>query len=245
MSRSISDLLPEIRTNAAGCPEFLALYSLTRSLSEFLDRSEAWREWLAVRTVADIANGIATWYNHLDDDEVRWARIKRIDAMRWYPTGTPVTPRTIQQLQSIDPLWRTREGSTARHFVLEGETAAASATTVSQHRVRLYPMLSSQVADTDGVQPRVVVVTDVVADMDLSVFDDQIPVLPDRIFYAFRELITAGALARLFAMPGKDWTDQKLAGYYDGKFERGVIEAKSRADNDFSNAPVVCTYGGI
>lgn len=245
MSRSIGDLLPDVRINAAGCPEFLALHALTRSLGEFLDRSEAWREWTAVRPVTAIVSGLTSWPNHLGQVTQRWARIKRIDAMQWHPTGDVVKFQTQSQMQELDPEWRTREGTQVRYWTTEGEAAAADVDEVSGHQVRVYPTPSTNVDDTYGLRARVVVVTDAVADFDRDDFDAQIPTVPDRIFYAFRNGLVAGALATLFLMPRKDWTDQKLAGLYGGQFEAAVARAKSRADADFGNAMYTTGYGGI
>lgn len=245
MSRSIRDLLSDVRIAAAGVPGFLALHMLTMSLSEFLDRSEAWREWLPVRTVPDIVNGMVSWSNHIDDDTQRWARIKRIDRMRWHPTGAEVPFKTAMQLQEIDPDWRTRVGTRPACWTTEGEAAAIDNETVSGYQIRLYPLLAAGVDVTYGVQPRVIVVTDVVADMDQSIFDNQIPLIPDRVFYAHRQAIVAGALASLYLIPGKDWTDQKLAGVHRSAFESAITRAKSRADADYGNPSYTTGYGGI
>lgn len=245
MSRSIAELLPDVRIAASGCPEFLALFMLTRSLGEFLDRSEAWREWLPVRTVGDIIDGVTSWPNHLDDDSQRWARIKRIDKVEWHPSGHVVCFKTPSQLQEIDPMWRTREGTSAWAWTSDGESAALDEESVSGYQVRLYPVLSSAADPTHGIRPRVVVVTDVVTDMGQNDFDGQVPVLPDRIFYPFRDAIVSGALASLYLIPGKDWTDQKLAAYYRGNYEAAIVRAKSRADAEYGNPVFTTGYGGI
>lgn len=245
MARFITDLLPDVRLALAGCPEFLATHALTRSLSEFLDRSEAWREWLPVRVRTGIVSGLASWPNHLDDNTKRWARIKRIDKLRWYPTGTEIEFRTADQLQYEDLLWRTRTGTQPVYWTNEDEVAAPSASTTSQYQVRLYPAPAPTVDPTHGVEPRVVVVTDVVANMDLNNFDDQIPSVPDRVFYPWRDALVYGAMAYLYLMPNKDWSDQKLAASNRLMFEEAVSRAKSRADADYGNPLVTVRYGGI
>lgn len=245
MSRSIRDLLPDVRIAAAGVPEFLALYSLTRSLGEFLDRSEAWREWLPVLPTAQFLDGLAHWPNHLDDDTKRWARIRRIDKMEWHPTGSPVEFKTASQLQEIDPLWRTRTGAKVLFAVNEGEFPAPDADHVSEFQVRVVPIPMAGIDPTFGIRPRVVATTDAVADMNLDVFDGQVPTVPDRIFYAFRDALVDGALARLFLMPGKDWTDQKLSTLHRVSFENAIVRAKSRADAEYGNPSYTTSYGGL
>mgnify|MGYP006175348257 CR=1 FL=1 len=78
-----------------------------------------------------------------------------------------------------------------------------------------------------------------------SEFDNQVPSIPDRIFYPFRQGIVSGALAHLYMMPGKDWTNPQLAQPHGAKFENTIADAKSRADRDFGNAPLTTKYGGI
>lgn len=245
MSRSVQNLLPDVKTAAAGVPDFLALYSLTRSLGEFLDRSEAWREWMPVLPTAQYLDGLAHWPNHLDDDTKRWSRIKRIDKMEWHPTGDPAVFKTVSQLQELDPLWRTRTGTKVRFWTSEGEFAASDADHVSEFQIRVYPMPVAGIDVSYGIRPRVVVTTDSVANFNLDAFDSQVPTIPDRIFYAFRDAVVDGALAKLFLMPGKDWTDQKLSGAHRLTFEAAIVRAKSRADAEFGNPSYTTGYGGI
>lgn len=244
MSRSVRDLLPDVRLAAAGVPEFVALYALTRSLGEFLDRSEAWKEWASVQTnFADATDGVVSWVNHLGENTQRWMRLKRIDMLRWSPDGSLIHFRSAAQLQSCDPMWRTRRGARPLYFTHEGELEG-SGPSPSGFRVRLYPAPQST-SVTGSIEPRFVITTDAVADFDLSEFDNQVPEVPDRIFYAFRQGIVSGALAHLYMMPGKDWSNPQLAQPHGAKFENTIADAKSRADRDFGNAPLIAKYGGI
>ena len=79
MSRPITDLFPEVRLNASGVPEPLALLSLSSAYSDFLDRSEAWKEWGAAFAFSTAATGLKGWQNHTGATDQRWVRIKRID----------------------------------------------------------------------------------------------------------------------------------------------------------------------
>lgn len=250
MSRSIADLLPDVRIAAPGVSDFVALYYLTRALSEFLDRSEAWRQWIDVpRLLSDVEDGLVSWPNHLDDTDIQWARIKRVDMLRYFveadienEDGEEICFKTEHELQRRDWHWRNREGSRPLYYTRNDELTPAEGE-VSQHTIRLYPL---PVADAIGeVRARVVVVTDTVADFDLSVRDDQIPQLPDRIFYPFRYGIVCGALAQLFMTPGKDWTNPGMAAMHMGNFQQAIATAQSRADRDYNNAVLVTQYGGL
>lgn len=249
MSRSITDLLPDLRIAAPGAPEFVALYCLTRALGEFLDRSEAWRQWIdEPRPLADVENGLVSWPNHLDDATKRWARIKRVDMLRYFveadienEDGEEVHFMTEAQLQKRDWKWRDRLGSRPLYYTRNDELPAEMGE-VSQHTIRLYPL---PFADALGeFRARVVVVTDTVANFGLDSYDGQVPVLPDRIFYPWRYGLVCGALAQLQMMSGKDWADPRMAAAHQVRFDESVVMAQSRADRDYNNAELLVQYGG-
>lgn len=249
--RPITDLLTDIRIAAPGVPDLVATYALTRVLSEFLDRSEAWRQWIdSPRPLEDVVDGLVSWPNHLDDDEIQWARIKRIDMLRYFveddienEDGEEIEFMTEHQLQRRDWHWRRREGSRPL-FYTRNDELVVGAGEISQHTIRLYPL---PFVDAIGeLRARVVVVTDVVSGTGLmSDVDAQIPILPDRIFYPWRYGIVCGALAQLYVMPGRDWTNEKLAAWHMAKYEEAVVMAQSRADRDYNNALLVTQYGGL
>lgn len=58
--------------------------------------------------------------------------------------------------------------------------------------------------------------------------------LPGWMWAKWRDVIISGALARLMAMPGKAWTDAKLAMHHDGIFQNGVAGAQT------ASSDVVC-----
>ena len=242
MSRPITDLLPDLRINAPGVPEFLGTYMLSGALQEFLDRSEAWREWGSAFDFADATDGLQSWQNHIGVATQRWVRIKRVDKLQIVETGKDIPFRTANQLSCYDPMWRTRESSCPEFYTTEGELAA-SGSNVSGFQIRLYPQPA--VGADHTILPRFVLTVAQVAGMDLDDNDDEVITIPDRIFYAFKNAIVGGALARLFLMIGKDWSNPRLATLYATAFENSVTDAKSRAERDFGHAPLTMSYGGI
>ena len=62
---------------------------------------------------------------------------------------------------------------------------------------------------------------------------------------AYREQIAAGALARLYAMPKKDWSAPDLVKFNEDKFEDGIKAAEYRADRGSANAPARTTLSLI
>lgn len=249
--RLITDLMPDVRIAVPGAPDFVALYCLNRACSEFLDRSEAWRQWIeSPRPLGDIEDGLVSWPNHLDDDEIQWARIKRVDMLRYFveadienEDGEEICFMTEQQLQRRDWHWRDREGSRPLYYTRNDELPVGEGE-ISQHTIRLYPLPFS---DAIGeVRARVVVVTDVATGTGmLSNVDGQIAQLPDRIFYAWRYGIVCGALAQLYMIPGKDWSNAAMAAPHMANFENTIALAKSRGDLDYNNAELLVQYGGL
>lgn len=242
MSRPITDLLPDVRINAAGVPEFLATYMLSGAFEEFLDRSEAWKEWGTAFAFSSATTGLKSWQNHSGVATQRWVRIKRVDKLQVVETGKDIPFRTANQLSGYDSLWRTREASCPQYYTTEGELAA-SGDNVSGFQIRLYPRPAAGAVYT--ILPRFVLGVAPVTGMGLEDHDDEVITAPDRIFYPYRNALVSCALARLYLMPGKDWSNPGLAQLHAVAFENAVTDAKSRADRDFGNAPLVMGYGGI
>lgn len=245
--KSLSLLLPDLRIQAPGCPEPLLTYALSRALSRFLDETEAWREWGPVRTVGDIGtsgphgdrDGLLVWDNHLDDASQRWVYVKRIDMLKWVPTGQEVKFKTAAQLQEWDSDWRTTTGALPMFFAHEGEGATGTI------QARVYPIIDTTVDSSYEFLPRFVLGTEVSSGTgQFSTFDTQLPQIPDRLFRAYREAIVSGAMAILTVIPGRDWTDAKLAMYHAGVYERLAADARARAVREFGHTDSLVRYGG-
>jgi len=46
-------------------------------------------------------------------------------------------------------------------------------------------------------------------------------------------------------MPGRDWSNATMAGFYLTQFNEGVALAKSRVEAEYGQPERVVTYGGI
>jgi hypothetical protein len=68
---------------------------------------------------------------------------------------------------------------------------------------------------------------------------------PDEFNTLYREQIAAGALARLYAMPKKEWSAPDLVALNEDKFEGGIKAAEYRADRGSANAPARTTLSLI
>jgi hypothetical protein len=246
MMRSVTELLPDVKIAAPGIPDFLALYYLTGAVSEFLNRSEAWLEYGAGRTVDTLRDfdGYLTWPNHLDDGSSQYYRIKRCVHMKWSDDGAEIPFQTIDQLQSYDTDWLAREGSKPIAFTEQVDEDNDSLG-ITEFSIRVYPLIADDVDGDIYLAPRFVVVTDVVSNLGTSTADNAVPYLPDRIFYAFRNQLVSGALARLYMLPGKDWSNSRLAATHLQMFEDGIVRAESAAGREFGRSCLTTGYGGI
>ena len=70
-------------------------------------------------------------------------------------------------------------------------------------------------------------------------------VIDDTVYNNYHETIAYGALARLYAMPRKDWSDINMAAAYSQSFAAGIDDAKRRVEDNHMNVTRVMSYGGI
>lgn len=244
--KSISLLATDVRMMVPGCPDFLITHALTRALAQFLDESEAWLEWGPTRNVSDIEtagvhsdrDGILTWSNHLDSLANNWVFVTRLKALKWVPTGQLVAFKTADQLQSWDSDWRNTTGAVPTFWTSEGEGSSG------EIQIRVYPIMDTTVEGSYQFLPRFVLGTEVVAGIGLTAYDDQIPQIPDRIFNAFREGLVAGALSKLYMIPGRDWSEPKSAMLQSQAFAAHIATAKARAAREFGHTDSLVAYGG-
>ena len=69
--------------------------------------------------------------------------------------------------------------------------------------------------------------------------------VPDFFYDEFHDAWRWGALARLLKMPGKDWTNLPLAGFYQKRYDDEIRIAKSRAQAEFGQPDRTMSYGGL
>lgn len=244
MSRSITELLPDVILEAPGVPYMVALQSLSGAVRDFLTRSEVWREWsvtfdLALNQfevvipnlVPDVVAPTADF-----DDTQKWQRMVRIAALQWVPTGAIIPFLTPAQMQFGDELWRTRTAAVPAAFTQE----ITSAQNVLVARISP----GASVAGTDVLRARVVLTTHTYAGIGATASDDQDVVVPEFLFHQYRDVVVRGALARLLRMGGRDWTDKRQAAEYQSIFEMDVLRARSQADAEFGQPVLTVAYGG-
>lgn len=138
-----------------------------------------------------------------------------------YADDGTLTPATEAQLtRKVSPGWRDDTG-TPTHYVFEAPDTLI-----------LYPWLST--ISMSDLKVRVSLMP------ELGVTE-----LPDRIATQHSETIRNGALARLFAMPGRSWTNPQLAGVYGAGYAAALAEIEEDGTDGYvRNLPRKVRYGG-
>lgn len=193
------------------------------SIQEFFTDSECWRH--TTSTLLDWTTAAVFPTLNAGTEIPTATRIKRIDILKYASDGTnlkEVPFSTRQQLDMQFPDWEVRTGSSPQRWTNDGLGA----------QPRIVPIATANVVGSLQVRS-IVVPTDAMTD------------LPDYWYDEFDDVIRAGALSKLLAMPGRDWTNEALGMYYMGKFENGKKNAKSRAEAEFGQPDRIMAYGGI
>lgn len=132
-------------------------------------------------------------------------------------TTSKVSPTTPARLDIDLPSWRTQVGS-AKWMMLPDQETIQFVPNPPQGKVIVHVALQPTMTDRT---------------------------IDDRVGNQFRETIVHGAMARLFRMPNKEWTEKGMAAYYQELFERGKGEAQVRGVDGFAKVNRRVRYGGL
>lgn len=161
-------------------------------------------------------SGKTTYPISLDEGEL----VQPISAVYTVSTGGTTShpiPSTPAQLDLKDPSWRTRVGPPTSYFF------------PTQDTVQFVPTPAQGTAIIRvAIQPTMTEKT-----------------VDDRVGSVFREIIVHGALARLFRIPQRQWTDKGLAAYHLEAFELGKADAQNRGVDMFAKVARKVKYGGL
>ena len=220
---AVTALYPRVRLEAPGVPEPLLAEVVMEAIQEFFSDSEIWRhttstllDWTTAAVFPTLTQGV---------ELPATTRIKRVDILKYASDGPnlkAVPFKTRQQLDGEYPDWEVRTGSSPVAWTNDGLGA----------QPRIIPIAAANV--TGSLQVRSIVVP-------TSSMTD----LPDYWFDEFDDVIRAGALSKLLAMPARDWTSEQLGAFYMSKFQDGIKTAKSRAEAEFGQPNRTMSYGGI
>lgn len=216
------DLFWQVRTELPGVPVPVLFFNYAEAVRTHLARSLAWQHNCPSLLDLNAATAFPTLVAPTDIPTntyvVEPVKIKWLD-------GTTLPFMTRDQLDETDSNWEATTASTADNWTITGPGA-----------FRIYPLLSESV--TDAIRLRVALAPIVGVALSATA-------IPEELAREFSAAWSRGALSRLMKIPGKDWTDVKLAGSYDALFEEDIKAAKSRAAADYGRPRRTVQYGGL
>lgn len=193
---------------------------IRRQLDDFFTRTEVWKE-----TVAGV-NWPTSGVIELGESgqpslSVSGAAVARFLQVRDADNGNALVFKTRAQMDRIDGLWQTRQGTEPALFTVGDEPS----------QLIVYPYAST--ADSDRFTVRAAVTIGTATSF------------PDFVFSRYFAAIRDGVVGSMLAIPGKDWTDLNLAGQFMRLYEDAVIKAKGAANADHGEPTREVRYGGI
>jgi len=213
---AISVLTPDVKVEIPDIPSFVAERQILRATREFTEMTRSWRVNIQVSTTDSVAT--------VDLTALLPAGTELVDIISVKNTigGAPVEPRTFAWLDENHSDWRSEEALDAKWYVLEGNNTirfifTPSTTVANQYFVRV------------AVKPLLTAT-----------------VLDDVLVNKYDELLVHGALAKLFLIPRKPWSDTTLAQYHQTLFLAGIPGARTEAAEEFQTGiPRKVKYGGL
>jgi len=213
---ALSVLVPDVRVEIPDIPTFVAERQLLRAAREFCEETRTWRVNVEISVIATIPASNIASLLPSDTELVDVVSIKNIGG------GAPVIPRTYAWLDKNTSDWRSETDLNANYYVLDGNNAIRfipipSVTTASLYYARV------------AVKPT----------LDASAINDIVA-------NKYDEVLVHGALAKLFLMPRKPWTDANLAQYHLALFRASFAPARTEAAEEFQTGiPRKVKYGGL
>lgn len=199
------------------CPYAVVVRKYRDALKQFCRDSTYWRQDVTFNTVADQAVYVAA----TDFTAPSYGVLSETFDGTLDGDTTGLKFKTPGQLATIfGPGWRTETGQ-PEYFTHDGDK---NAITLVPYPGAVYAVVIPAAWKPSEVNPET---------------------FPDDVMEDYHEEIAQGALARIFAMPLKPWTDLALAASYGGLFADGIQHAKRRIENAFAKPVRQVKYGGI
>lgn len=206
MSTELSAFLVDVLPSVPGCPQTTAINAVRKAAQHLCSRAMPWRQTL---TAIDITLGDDTYTLTAPTDT------KIVTATYAEYNGTPIYPKSEEELDEIDYNWRNAGNGTPQYFFMETDTD-----------LRLNR--KSNVAITGGLVVKAALQpSDAATSVDDSLFTNEL----------YRKAIANGAKHYLFEIPQKGWSDINLALYHGKFFSSEVSEAKAWVDRGRTRAP--------
>jgi len=213
---ALTVLVPDVLAEIPGIPSFVAERQILRATRLFTEETRAWRVNLQLSVVATVAAVNLTALLPVGTELVDIVSMKNVGG------GEPVHPKTFKWLDQNTSDWRGQTDIAARWYVLDGNNTVRLVPTPAVTTAALYDV---RVA----VKPLLTATT-----------------IDDLLINKFSEPLIHGALAQLYQMPRKPWTDGGLAQFHLALFRDALPGARVEAAEEFQTGIArKVKYGGL
>lgn len=213
---AVSALVPDIRASIPDIPSFVAERQILRAARVFCEETRSWRINFQISVVGSVTTVSLVASLPSGTELVDVISIKNVNG------GAPVSPVTYAWLDKNATNWRSESDLNAKYYVLN-----------SNNVLRLVPKPSTTTA---------------------FLYDARVAVKPlrtattlnDVLMNKYDEVLIDGALAYLYLMPRKPWTDGALAAVHSARFQASFAGARAAAADEFQvGVARKVRYGGL
>lgn len=206
----------DIRVEIPELPGFVAERSLIRAAREFCEETRCWRVNITIDVTADDPTVDIAALLPAGTELVDIVSVKNVLG------GAPVTATTYTKLDRDSSDWRTDTDLNAKLYVLDGNNV-----------VRFFPTPSTTVVGKYymrvAVKPTQAATT-----------------IDDVVANKYNEALIHGALASLYRLPRKPWTDLNLSSYHATEFRTRMPAARTESAEEFQTGVARSVkYGGL
>lgn len=189
------DFDPLVVPMVPGCSAAVAREAVKDAVAEFCDRSNIWTVDL---DSMPMLVGIA----EVDLSPPTGSRVIRLEEVKL--NGMPLAPTSPRELDILAPTWTEYPNGQPTHFWVADDGA--------NRLLHLWPTPNE--TSLSALYVRAVLKPTSTADG-----------VPDWLFEEWRHPVASGALKKLCATPGKEWTNPDLAAYHAMLFSEGIGRA--------------------
>lgn len=215
MATAYTSFIPEVLPFCDGAPEKVIINAIRNAAIEFCDKS-----WIYIFNMPPI--GVTANVQDVVINAALPAATAIAKVIQGYWNAQPIDAITRAEIVDEDATWRTRTGtSVCKYLIKDGYTIAS-----------LMPIPSKTVAAGGG---NTIMVNGLSFTLALKPTRASLNV-PDWLYELYLEDIAHGALARMYAMPKKAWTNANLAGTHKGKFDDAISAARVVASRSFTRS---------
>jgi hypothetical protein len=235
MAKLWADFMPSILIHVPSCPDILVEAEIRNAAIALCRRSLVWRAQLdPIAVFANQGN-----YSLFAPSAAQQTRVIKIYDVRlstpsldpaFAPNIRQLEAKTVQALDLASPSWRYPQAPIAPSLAMPAQQIIGT---------RFYAQDSADTILLAGIP---------VLDGTLNILASLVPSptssdIDQWVGDEYHEAILHGAKARLMAIPSKPWTDNALAMYHQGEFDKAIAGATGDAAQGFQSTAPIRTTG--